>query len=82
MPDGPIWVDVIKDIPKEFLSGDFNGDGLTDVLVVEKPVDYFTYIGCSGFNQTYNSGNVYFVDLDKRLNLNYQAMRTKPKLED
>ncbi len=39
-----------KNIPREYLSGDFNGDGLTDVLAVGKPYTrrYCTEYPCSG----------------------------------
>lgn len=49
--------------PKKILSGDFNGDGLTDVIAIDLPL--YTG-GCdeeSGY--TLNSQNVYFVDLKK-----------------
>jgi RHS repeat-associated protein len=70
----PVYNEIIKDIPKEYLSGDFNGDGLTDVIIVEKPViiSYFTG-GCNGSNTTYTSigGKSYFLDLDRRITTDY-----------
>ncbi len=41
---------VRKKIPKEYVSGDFNGDGLTDVLAIQKP--YFVR-----YCQTYECDN-------------------------
>ncbi len=73
-PNEPVYHEIIRDIPKEYLSGDFNGDGLTDVIIVEKPVtvSYFTG-GCSGYNATYSSpgGTSYFLDLDRRITTDY-----------
>ena len=73
-PNEPVYHEIIRDIPKEFLSGDFNGDGLTDVIIIEKPVNitYFTG-GCNGYNTTYSSqgGTSYFLDLDRRITLDY-----------
>lgn len=65
-----------ENIPKQNLSGDFNGDGLTDVIVVEKNVSY-SYDGpcdVDGQAVTYNKtyvGKSYFVNLDRRVATNY-----------
>lgn len=73
-PDEPTYHEIIRDIPKEFLSGDFNGDGLTDVIIIEKSfsVSYFTG-GCSGYNATYTQpgGKSYFLNLDRRVTTDY-----------
>ena len=37
-PRPPVKVE--KTIPKKYLSGDFNGDGLTDIIIVEQDHDY------------------------------------------
>jgi RHS repeat-associated protein len=55
--------------PKEFLSGDFNGDGLTDAIAIDLPLNSMIcdYDGTSYSNTIY-SQNVYFVDLKKDVN--------------
>ncbi|MPT36041.1 MAG: hypothetical protein E2604_13385, partial [Flavobacterium sp.] len=70
-PNDPVYVEIVKDIPRVFLSGDFNGDGLTDVMVVNKSVSYSYTQGCTNYNQTRLGGTSYFVNLDKRLNSNF-----------
>lgn len=57
-------------IPKYFLSGDFNGDGLTDVLAVDKKISYQEKV-CPSLCYTIVprdllGGKTYFVDLDRR----------------
>lgn len=64
-----------KNIPKEFVSGDFNGDGLTDVIAIEKSTGYETRI-CNTNCYTTNyinipGGKTYFVNLDTRLTENF-----------
>lgn len=66
----------IQNIAKEYVNGDFNGDGLTDVLIIEKDTQY-TYDGpcdLDGNLVSYTrnrTGNAYFLDLDRRLTNNY-----------
>ncbi len=72
---------VQKIIPKEYLSGDFNGDGLTDVLAIGKPHDQqycFEILGCTGKNCCFCDplGNfpykyVHFIDLNRNLTSNF-----------
>lgn len=50
------------EIPKEYLSGDFNGDGLTDVVIVN-----FN----NGGSTSSQAGISYFLDLDRRVTTNY-----------
>lgn len=61
-------------IPKEYISGDFNGDGLTDVIVIEKRSSYMVQVcqaNCFTTNNvTVPGGKTYFVDLDRRLTSN------------
>ncbi|WP_281309692.1 RHS repeat-associated core domain-containing protein [Flavobacterium flavigenum] len=62
-----------EDIPKLYMNGDFNGDGITDVVIVEKTFTYYTR-NCSFGTKTtgtYNGGKSYFVNLDRRLVSNY-----------
>lgn len=72
--NNPVEV-LYKDIPKEFISGDFNGDGLTDVIAIEKSTSYQTRV-CQGDCYTTTSisvtgGRSYFVNLDRRLTENF-----------
>lgn len=63
-------------IPKRYLNGDFNGDGLTDVLVIEENLEY-SYMGecdVDGENVVYDvtrQGRSYFVNLDRRVAVNF-----------
>ncbi|MEL7148736.1 MAG: VCBS repeat-containing protein, partial [Bacteroidota bacterium] len=63
-------------IPKSHISGDFNGDGLTDVLTIEKqyyrkecipqqedPYSQYTYCDCSLIPVNNGNSKVYFIDL-------------------
>ncbi len=70
-PGEPVLIQVSKDILKEYLHGDFNGDGLTDVIVIEKPLDYSYVQGCNTYTLTNPGGKTYFVNLDKRITSNY-----------
>ncbi len=58
-------------IPKSYVSGDFNGDGLTDAVVIEKPISYSYQSGCYGYSTTRAGGQAYFVNLDRRLTANF-----------
>lgn len=68
---GPTYIVVDKIIPKEFLNGDFNGDGITDIIAVEKSLEYGVQVGCTWTTRTYNGGKTYFINLDRRLTSNY-----------
>ncbi|MDZ4147697.1 MAG: RHS repeat-associated core domain-containing protein [Flavobacteriaceae bacterium] len=69
-------------IPKEYLSGDFNGDGLSDIIAVEKDFSYAN-VNCGppdpfGFacDEVYNNINaspkkVHFINLDRRITGNF-----------
>ncbi|KQB41126.1 Protein containing RHS repeat [Flavobacterium aquidurense] len=63
---------VESDIAKIYVSGDFNGDGLTDIVVIEKPLTYYIHKDCSTtIAQKYTGGKTYFVNLDKRVSSNF-----------
>ena len=65
------WQVIERDIVKTFLQGDFNGDGLTDVIAVEKPFQY-SYTQCGQtITSTYHGGKSYFINLDRRITSNY-----------
>ncbi|RTZ03569.1 DUF4237 domain-containing protein [Flavobacterium bomense] len=70
-PSGPTHVYSQTDIPKHYVNGDFNGDGLTDVVVIEKEITYSYQSGCSGYTVTRPGGSSYFVNLDRRLTDNF-----------
>ncbi|WP_025743069.1 RHS repeat-associated core domain-containing protein [Aquimarina pacifica] len=59
-------------IPQEYVSGDFNGDGLTDIVAIPKE---YTSTDCKGWGSTYCQCNdtnntptpeVHFIDMDRR----------------
>ncbi len=58
-------------IPQEYVSGDFNGDGLTDIVAIPKEYvhrdcrGYGTYCDCSDTNNT-PTPEVHFIDMDRR----------------
>lgn len=54
--------------PKKILSGDFNGDGLTDVVAIDLPVSWSCGNGCF---VTKFSDNVYFIDLKRDNTTNF-----------
>jgi len=52
---------------KSYYSGDFNGDGITDVIAIDKEVQSNTSQCESGPQpKYYSTGKVYFIDLDSR----------------
>ncbi|MTH16408.1 FG-GAP-like repeat-containing protein [Flavobacterium sp. LC2016-01] len=69
--EGSIHYHYESDIQHAFISGDFNGDGLTDMIAVEKSFTYPFTSGCSTSERTYSGGQTFFVNLDRRLTSNY-----------
>lgn len=69
--EGSIHYHYESDIPHSYISGDFNGDGLTDIVAVEKSFTYPFTSGCSTYEYTYHGGQLFFINLDKRLTSNY-----------
>ncbi|WP_343587645.1 FG-GAP-like repeat-containing protein [Flavobacterium sp.] len=66
-PGSPQPAHYETDIPRSFISGDFNGDGLTDIVSIEKSFTYPYTIGCSTVTSTYQGGKTVFINLDRRL---------------
>ncbi|WP_163408346.1 RHS repeat-associated core domain-containing protein [Flavobacterium ajazii] len=59
---------VAKIFPKRVLSGDFNGDGLTDIVSIDTSLDNYTpnQISCKPYiKSTITSKKVYFIDLKR-----------------
>lgn len=52
------------EIPKKFVNGDFNGDGLTDVVAIEGQLVYTAACDRIGYR---DGGQTYLVNLDKRI---------------
>ncbi len=70
-PYAPIHIVEKKEIPKKYFNGDFNGDGLSDVIAVEQSFSYLYHLACSTITQNYTGGRVHFVDLDRRKPTNF-----------
>ena len=69
-------------VPMDYLSGDFNGDGITDIIAISKPYSYkrnchleYDYWldqdveECDDY--TYNHSDAYFINLDRRVTYNF-----------
>lgn len=55
-------------VPKKIISGDFNGDGLTDVFAIDTPIETIvscgvSYDGCKPVTTILTSKKVYFINL-------------------
>ncbi len=55
-------------VPKKIISGDFNGDGLTDVFAIDTPIETIvscgvSYDGCKPVTTIFTSKKVYFINL-------------------
>jgi RHS repeat-associated protein len=70
-PSEPTPAHYEANIPRSFVSGDFNGDGLTDVVAIEKSFTYPYTIGCTTVTATYTGGKTTFINLDRRLTTGY-----------
>lgn len=73
-PNEPLWVENSYEIPKIYFSGDFDGDNLTDILVIEKDFNYLTQEGCYNYTNTYKGGKVYLVKLDRRKTVDFVSI--------
>lgn len=64
-------IKVERQLAKRYVSGDFNGDGLTDIIVVEQNYNYLRNGFCNDqgqlqlISETY-IGQSYFINLDRR----------------
>lgn len=72
-PPGPIDVHYERDIPRRYISGDFNGDGITDVVAIEKSFTYPYRYMCTQYSSTYQGGRVFLINLDKRITSNFAS---------
>lgn len=57
----------ISTVYKDYLTGDFNGDKITDVIAVETGATDLDMESCNGVNSTFQAGKTYFINLDKRV---------------
>ena len=63
----PTVINIDQEIEKYYLDGDFNGDGITDIIAIEKNVD-IGYAGCDTQHYMGRTGGItYFVNLDRRV---------------
>ncbi len=63
----PGVINIDQEIEKYYLDGDFNGDGITDIIAIEKNVD-IGYAGCDTQHYMGRTGGItYFVNLDRRV---------------
>ncbi|WP_029272451.1 RHS repeat-associated core domain-containing protein [Flavobacterium sp. KJJ] len=60
-----------NDIPRSFVSGDFNGDGITDIVVVERSFTYPWTSGCTTYERDYDGGTTLFLNFDKRISTSF-----------
>jgi len=60
-----------KIIPKIYLSGDFNGDGLSDIVAIEKEVTIYYVTDCKNHFVGNVQGRSFFIELDRRKNTNF-----------
>jgi len=60
-----------KTIPKIYLSGDFNGDGLSDIVAIERKVTISYKYNCDWYTHSNTEGQSYFVELDRRKITNF-----------
>ncbi|MDB9837083.1 peptidoglycan DD-metalloendopeptidase family protein [Flavobacteriaceae bacterium] len=66
-------------IPKRYLSGDFNGDGIVDVLMINRPyssqscypVQYGNHQDCNCSQTHINQSRVFFADMRRDLTTNF-----------
>ncbi|MDQ1165676.1 RHS repeat-associated core domain-containing protein [Flavobacterium sp. SORGH_AS_0622] len=71
------WDYINRAQEKDYFSGDFNGDGLTDVIALDKELNAFV---CDidprtgeieQYSATDSTGKLYFIDLDRRKTINF-----------
>ncbi|MBF4472943.1 RHS repeat domain-containing protein [Flavobacterium sp. HJJ] len=71
---GPTPIHYERDIPRTFYSGDFNGDGLTDIVAIEKSFTYPYQSGCVTYTSTYSGGRTFLINLDTRVTSNFATI--------
>lgn len=69
--EGVISYHIDNEIPRSFISGDFNGDALTDIVVLERSFTYPWTSGCTTYERTYEGGSTLFLNFDKRLSTSF-----------
>ena len=71
---------VYRPIPRRYISGDFNGDGITDVLAIDKQYEVNDcspgmYPSCSCYSSIpsnqHNSAKVHLIDLNRTVTANF-----------
>lgn len=65
---------VEKVVKKKYVCGDFNGDGISDILAVEMDLAYSSEAGCFAYNSTYHGGKTFLINLDRRLESSYVSV--------
>lgn len=65
------WTVLDREIPKHYLSGDFNGDGLSDIVAIEKKTSLSYQNGCQSYTINNLEGKSYFIELDRRKTTNF-----------
>jgi len=58
-------------VPKIYLNGDFNGDGLSDIVAIEKKVTVSYVTDCNHYSASNSQGTSYFIELDRRKTTNF-----------
>jgi len=70
-PGGCNSIKIPKIFPKKILSGDFNGDGLTDVIAIDTQLNGILVVQCQQMPYSIPSKKVYFVDLKRDNTTNF-----------
>lgn len=78
------WCDIFSNppaiFPKKIITGDFNGDGLTDILAIDMPIESakeckkIDLLKCEPINDIVSSRKIYFVDLKRDNTANYFSL--------
>lgn len=66
--------------PKKIIAGDFNGDGLTDILAIDMPIESakeckkLDFMSCESVSDIITSRKIYFIDLKRDNTTNYFSL--------